>query len=132
MLCFDSDFIIDFLRGENAAIEKVKSLEKEGIELVTTAINSLEVFVGILVIDSPKNRRVIQTKEFLESLVELPFDKDASEKAAIILNSLKKKGNPIGLKDTLIAAIAIMNDIPLLTRNVKHFEKIKELKIKTW
>ncbi len=91
MLCFDSDFIIDFLRGENAAIEKVKSLEKEGIELVTTAINSLEVFVGILVIDSPKNRRVIQTKEFLESLVVLPFDKDASEKADIIINSLKKK-----------------------------------------
>ena len=132
MICFDSDFIIDFLRGKKEAINKVKEFEEEGRELITTAINSLEIYVGIMTIDKLKSQRVIKTNEFLNSILILPFTKEASEKAALLLNSLKKKGTPIGLKDTLIAAIAINNDIPLLTRNLKHFNKIENLKIETW
>ncbi len=125
MICFDSDFIIDFLRGKKEAINKVKEFEDDGRELITTAINSLEIYVGIMTIDKLESQRVIKTNEFLNSISILPFTKEASEKAALLLNILKKKGTPIGLKDTLIAAIAINNDIPLLTRNLKHFNKIE-------
>jgi len=51
MICFDSDFIIDFLRGKKEAINKVKEFEDDGRELITTAINSLEIYVGIMTID---------------------------------------------------------------------------------
>jgi len=132
MICFDSDFIIDFLRGKTAAIKKMKLLEQRGTQLVTSAINSLEVFVGIISLDSDTSQRVILTRNFLDSLVVLPFDQAASLKAATILNYLKRNGTLIGLKDTLIAAVAIMNNVPLLTRNLKHFEKIPELVIETW
>ena len=132
MICFDSDFIIDFLRGKKEAVSKVKEFEDEGRELITTAINSLEIYVGIIAIDEPESQRVIKTKEFLNSILILPFTKESSEKAALLLNTLKMKGTPIGLKDTLIAAIAINNDTPLLTRNLKHFNKIENLEIETW
>ena len=132
MICFDSDFIIDFLRGKKEAINKVKEFEDDGRELITTAINSLEIYVGIMTIDKLESQRVIKTNESLNSISILPFTKETSEKAALLLNILKKKGTPIGLKDTLIAAIAINNDIPLLTRNLKHFNKIENLKIETW
>ena len=132
MICFDSDFIIDFLRGKADAIDKMKSLEQSATQIVTTAINSLEVFVGIVSLDSATSQRVILTRNFLDSLVVLPFDHIASLKAATLLNFLKRKGTLIGLKDTLIAAIAIMNNVPLLTRNVKHFEKIPDLVLETW
>ncbi len=60
-----------------------------------------------MVLDAPQSKRTIRTKEFLDSLEVLPFDKTASEKAAFIFNDLKRKGTQIGLKDTLIAAVAI-------------------------
>ncbi|MBN1328507.1 MAG: hypothetical protein JXA54_03440 [Candidatus Heimdallarchaeota archaeon] len=44
MICFDSDFIIDFLRGNSQAIEKVRVFESTGREIVTTDQFELMLF----------------------------------------------------------------------------------------
>ena len=44
MICLDSDFIIDYLRGKKEAVDII---EKFGEEAVTTEINIFEVFYGI-------------------------------------------------------------------------------------
>ena len=45
MICLDSDFIINYLRGKEEAIEFLMEVNNE--ELVTTEINVFEVFYGI-------------------------------------------------------------------------------------
>ena len=99
---------------------------------MTTSINSLEIFVGIIEIDGISSSRIEKTREFLDTLSILDFDHLAAEKSANILNTLKKSGTPIGIKDSLIAGIVLSNNVTLLTRNIKHFEKVSGLIIESW
>jgi tRNA(fMet)-specific endonuclease VapC len=132
MLCLDSDFMIALLRGDKEAITKAEQLEEEPRELVSTAINALELFVGIVAVDGISGTRVKKTRDFLENLTILNLDMSSAERSAYILNSLEKLGKSIGLKDSLIAGIALEHKADILTRNIKHFERVSGLKVETW
>jgi predicted nucleic acid-binding protein len=43
-----------------------------------------------------------------------------------------KEGNLIEDADILMAATAIVEELVLITNNIKHFERIKGLKIDNW
>jgi len=45
---------------------------------------------------------------------------------------LEKNGNIIDDMDLLIASTALVNNMILVTNNVKHFRNIKGLKIENW
>jgi len=45
---------------------------------------------------------------------------------------MEKSGTPIGPNDLLIAAIAMANDVTLVTHNVKEFSRIKEMSLEDW
>ena len=62
----------------------------------------------------------------------LNLDKDSAILAGKIEANLIKKGEIIDLEDIMIGAIAIINDETLITRNIKHFSKIKNLKIQSY
>jgi len=56
----------------------------------------------------------------------------ATRKAAGIYADLKKKGQPIGHTDCLIAGIALTNNLQLVTNNTDHFKRVKGLEIVNW
>ena len=68
----------------------------------------------------------------IEGLHLLPFDIKAARLAAEIFAELEKKGEGIGDFDILIGAMASAHNETLITRNVKHFSKIKGLKLEKW
>jgi tRNA(fMet)-specific endonuclease VapC len=41
-------------------------------------------------------------------------------------------GTPIGSYDLLIAAIALVNDLTLVTHNTREFERVEGLQIEDW
>jgi len=49
-----------------------------------------------------------------------------------IKSNLERKGNILEDMDILIAATALSHNFILVTNNVKHFEKIKDLRIENW
>jgi predicted nucleic acid-binding protein len=49
-----------------------------------------------------------------------------------IKSNLERKGNIIEDMDILIAATALLHNLFLVTNNVKHFEKIKDLIMENW
>ncbi len=132
MLCLDSDFMIALLRGDKQAITKAEQLEEESREIVSTAINALELFMGIVAVDGISGNRAKKTRDFLDTLTILHLDVSSAERSAYILNSLKNLGKSIGLKDSLIAGIAVEHKADILTRNTKHFERVSGLKVETW
>lgn len=121
MVCLDSDIIINFLRKDKEAIRKISQLKSE--ELTTTSINAFEILIGFLRFNKSE-----EGYEFIKNLRILNFDFSASQKAAEISEMLRKDGMTVDLLDLMIASIAITNNEKLLTRNIKHFEKISELK----
>lgn len=126
MVCLDSDIIIDFLRKETAIVLKIKELRKSE-KLSTTAINAFELFKGVP--DLSEQSRYDAAEIFLNNVKMLKFTLSSAKKAAEIFNDLKSRGENIELTDVMIASICIENQEPILTRNTKHFSRIKELKL---
>ena len=47
-------------------------------------------------------------------------------------NELRVQGKDIGVLDTLILSIVLAKGEKLITRNIKHFERVAELLIESW
>jgi len=45
---------------------------------------------------------------------------------------LEASGTPIGAYDLQIAAIALANDLTLVTHNVREFSRVADLKVEDW
>ncbi len=48
---------------------------------------------------------------------------------AKITASLERNGNMIDIRDLLIASIALVNSYGVLTNNVRHFDRVKHLRV---
>jgi tRNA(fMet)-specific endonuclease VapC len=55
----------------------------------------------------------------------LPFTEKSSRIAGYVISELRRKQSLIDIRDLFIGAICIESGIPLLTRNIAHFERIK-------
>jgi predicted nucleic acid-binding protein len=62
-----------------------------------------------------------------ESLGVLPFDARVADEAANIYHRLRTTNRMIEFRDIFIAATCIVHNVPLVTRNKKHFERVEEL-----
>jgi tRNA(fMet)-specific endonuclease VapC len=93
-----------------------------------TAINIFELHHGAHKSkDAEKNLQAINT--VIKRLIILPLTSKSAQKAGHIYAELEKKGQPIGLRDTFIAAIALTRECSVDTGNVAHFKKISNLKL---
>jgi len=127
VIFLDSDVIIDFLKGKKEAVESVKR-NKERI--ATTEINAFEILFGIYMKKIVSEREKFAASEFFESLEVLPLDEGCGKISAQILAALMKRGNTIDQNDCLIAAIILKNGFnKIITRNGKHFSRIKNLEV---
>jgi len=68
----------------------------------------------------------------LGSFATYPVDGPAADEAGRIYGSLRARGNPIGVADALIAAIALLQREPLITRNRKEFGQVEGLQVETY
>ena len=127
MIFVDSDCIIDFLRGDESAIEIIA--ENLG-NLVTSEINSFEVFFGIYnKKDIPKNE-IASCEKFFERINVLAFDSQCGRSSAILLNELKEKGVEINQNDCLIISIMKKHGCEkIITRNKKHYSRVEGINV---
>ncbi|MFQ6088539.1 MAG: type II toxin-antitoxin system VapC family toxin [Candidatus Methanofastidiosia archaeon] len=73
-----------------------------------------------------------KVKSLLESLEILDFSLSACQTFGKLSNDLKMIGEEIGDMDTLIASIVLTHNEILVTKNIKHFEKIPNLIVEIW
>jgi predicted nucleic acid-binding protein len=71
-------------------------------------------------------------REILPLPVWLPMDEKVSLAAADLRATLRKSGKPIEMPDALLAATAMVYDLVLVTRNVRHFQNILDLAMENW
>lgn len=114
----DTTFLIDLLNGRGEAIEFSKNNY-----FATTAISVFEIIQGM------KKSEEAKTKGLFEEIPVLDFDKECAILSANIFKELKLKGLEIDFQDCMIASICIKNKSKLVTKNTKHFERIKNLEV---
>ena len=71
-------------------------------------------------------------KEVLARVKILPLDEETAERAGDILADLEARGSPIGIEDVLIGATALVANLSVVTRNVKHLSRIRGLVVENW
>ena len=131
MICLDSCVIIDFLNKDINAQKVLKQFYNEG--LFVTEIAIFEVAKGVIY--SSMNQKIKKQEydhflNFVSSFNILPSLGQFSLEAAKISADLLKKGKPIDDNDCLTIAIMKKNNIKkIITRNVKHFSQIQDIKI---
>ncbi len=69
---------------------------------------------------------------FFNEFVSLPFDGRAAEIYGRIRAQLEALGTPIGPYDLQIAAIALANNLTLVTHNTREFVRVEGLPIEDW
>jgi tRNA(fMet)-specific endonuclease VapC len=132
MICLDSDLIVDFLRNEEEVMRKIGVYRSQLV--ATTIINVYELMSGIWSMRGANYQKQLnELNIFLENAQVLQLDKLSAERAAKIYGELSQNGKIIDDLDILIAAICISNNCKsLITRNVKHFSRIKGLKVESY
>ncbi len=119
----DTDIFIDFLRGiETAKRIFEEDIINEKIIAFSSVISEAELFSGKECKYTEKRRAV---EELISLTNKIEVDSQVAKKAGEFRRIFKTP-----LTDSLIAATAHKINAILYTRNVKHYEKIKEIKLK--
>ena len=100
--------------------------------IVLSSMTASELIIGVHRADSPKrrSRREAFVEAILQAIPVVPFDLRAARTHARLFAELASVGQPIGAHDLIIAATAIANDFPVLTDNLRHFDRVPGLSVR--
>ncbi len=119
-ILIDTDILIDVSRDIQIAIDRLK-LEEETSELCITLITKMELIVGC------RNKIELQKlQKFLQPFTLLPVTEEISYKAVELMTTYRLSHGLL-ISDALIGATAIINNIPLLTKNQRDYRFISEI-----
>ena len=127
----DTCMVVDFLRSNEKVKAKLGAALMEGNTLVICSVVYYEIMRGFDQ-SAPPTRRRIKFDQIYSDTKHIALDDKAAAIAAEIYRYLCKRGQKIEDDDILIAAITLANDAILVTDNVKHFERVPNLKVVNW
>lgn len=126
----DTNVCIIYLKGRNLNLKQ--KLESVAIqEIAVCSIIKAELCFGAMKSANPERNFALQ-QAFLEQFVSLPFDDLAATTFGVIRSQLEIKGTPIGAYDLQIAAIALANNLTLVTHNTQEFRRVEGLQVEDW
>jgi predicted nucleic acid-binding protein len=111
----DTSVIIDALNNKRGRPALLLDLVRSGHVLACCPINITEVYAGM----RPKEEAA--TEEFFTSLQHIPIAPPAARLAGEFKRDYARKGTTLNLDDVIIAAVAVHNELTLLTDNTKDF-----------
>ena len=126
----DTNVWIGFLNpGDNAIKRRIADMPSG--HLVVCSVVKAELYFG-----AEKSARKQENTDILDGLFgeiqSLPFDDAAAKHYAKVRAQLSALGTPIGPNDLMIAAIALANDLTVVTRNTKEFSRVANLRVENW
>jgi predicted nucleic acid-binding protein len=109
-LLLDTDVLIDHLRGYRQLVA-----DHAAISVITRT----ELFAG-------DERQEPAVKALLGDYEEIAVDPQIAQRAGCV-----KRQTGLRIADAVIAATALERELPLMTRNVRHFERVSGLTLST-
>jgi tRNA(fMet)-specific endonuclease VapC len=126
----DSNACIEFMRGRNQALlARWHSYPATDICLCSVVIS--ELLFGALR-SAKVTSQLLAVSNFALPYQSLPFDGAAANHHSRIRAELAQKGISIGPHDSQIAAIALANNLTVVTHNVSEFSRVPGLTVEDW
>ena len=126
---FDTDTANFFMKDNPKSVRK-KAAEHDKDEFCISAITYAELVFGLK--RNYSKQLDFWLKEILAKLNVIAFDDASAVIYADIRTMLEKSGQVPDNMDMHIASSAISAGAVLVSHNIKHFSKIKRLKVEDW
>lgn len=120
MYLIDTDIIIWVLRGKKKYKNLLQSLKVED-SLTISTITVAEIYMNIF------PSEIVKTENLLNEMQVWDVTTAISKQAGLYWQEYVKKLKSLSLSDCLIAATANINNLTLVSLNVKHFP-MKDIK----
>jgi len=132
----DTSFLIDLVNNDPGAITIAREIDLLEERPGLSAISAEEYLRGVYYLycenESSLREKLMSAENDLSAFEIIPITYDIALKAAEIDAELLRKGEPLSLPDIIIASTALVKNLILLTRNLKHFRRINELRIRVY
>ncbi len=135
----DTDTLTALHREHPSVMKHFKNAHAAKIKIATTSINRIEMLQGRcdFLLKASTGHDVVkaqqwleQTEIFLSQWLIIPFDDAAATQFDILREN--KKLRKVGHADLLIASITLANQAVLVSRNLRHFKQVPNLKVVNW
>lgn len=137
MIILDTNVLSALMRTEPER-EVIDWLDRQPPESIwITSITEFESRYGLALLPDGRRRKALESaferllKEDLESRV-LPFDSAAATEAAMLAAKRQQGGEPVDMRDTQIAGIALARRAAIATRNTRHFSGLNVEVVNPW
>lgn len=105
-------------------------LASEPLDVAVSSVTEAELWYGVVKLGSARLRRAVEA--VLSSMKVLPVTSEVARDYGDLRVWLEKRGRPIGLADTFIAAHARSHGLTLVTNNTRHLARVPGLKLEDW
>jgi predicted nucleic acid-binding protein len=122
----DTDRLIEYLAQRPEAVSLVSQIIDEGLGI--SIITYAEFYEGIA-LDHNRDPHVRSLEDFVAGGRIYGIDVHVAQIFGNLRADLRRQGNLIDNFDLLIAATALRNDLTLVTRNRRDFERIEGLRL---
>ena len=119
----DTSMLIQHVRVQN----KRNSFFSRSLLLYYPHLTTISVYE--IEFGAYRARRPSDLDAFQVSFSILPLTETIARKAAELEANLIRQNLQTGIKDTFIAATCLVHDVPLLTVNIRHFDRVEGLEL---
>jgi tRNA(fMet)-specific endonuclease VapC len=126
----DTNACIGILRDQRSNISRRLMQESPGTVALCSVVKA-ELYYGAY-----KSQQTVQTLAKLTRFIRIfhsyAFDNVAAERQGYVRANLGARGTPIGPNDLMIAAIALANNLILVTHNTRECARVAGLTLEDW
>lgn len=123
----DTDTCVWALRGDAAVLSRLRAQSPSALFIVSMTL--AELHFGALKSRDPAGN-LARVSALLGPLPVLDFDGDAARIHAEIRWALREA--PVGERDLVIAAVARLHGLTLVTGNGREFTRVPDLEVEDW
>ena len=117
----DTDVITWILRNKQDIIEKISQVKEES-PVCISVMSIAEVYKNMFPTE------LVTTEEFLNQHIVYTIDAKIAKVAGLYWQQYNKQLKGLSISDCLIAGTANVNDLTVVTLNIKHFP-MKDIKV---
>jgi predicted nucleic acid-binding protein len=122
----DADWVIQALAGHRPTLGTISRLADDGVAVSWITVG--EVYEGAFKSRDPQ-AHLGAFRTFLLAFPILDLDDPTMERFAEVRGHLRRRGELIPDFDILLGAVALRQDLTVLTYNVRHLRRIPGLKV---
>jgi len=120
IILLDTNILIEIFKGNSSIVSYLSKIDKT---FAISSITQMELFYGAF------NKKEIKTLDNFMKNFHIYHLTPSISSTAVDLIKIYAKSHNLTLPDALIAATAIVKNVPLFTPNLKDFKYISQIKL---